>query len=394
MYSDRPLRFGVFLMPFHKIGLNPTLTLRRDIELAEHLDRLGYDELWYGEHHSSGTETIASPELMVAAAAERTTRIRLGLGVASLPYHNPYTLADRIVQLDHMTRGRMMFGAGPGQLLQDVQMLGIPPSQQRPRMEEALNIMMRLFAGETVTHESDWVTLREAELQLRPYSNFEVAVTGVASPSGPKLAGRLGASLLTLGANTPEGVELLAGHWDVMKTEAELHGKHVDRSSWRVVNQIFVAETMDKAIAEVDYGLRAWLQHLSRLQPGVQDPGDKSTTQLVDEMNAAGKAVIGTPDMVIPHLKTLHEKSGGYGCFLLSGADIARTPGMLRHYELMAEEVFPHFTGQLAPLQRAYDRVKASGKQAAESTARSQEESRKAYEKEKQDREAGSSSAA
>ena len=267
MYSDQPLRFGVFLMPFHKVGTNPNLNLRRDIELAGILDDLGYDELWYGEHHSSGVETIASPELMVAAAAERSTRIRLGLGVASLPYHNPFTLASRIVQLDHMTRGRMIFGAGPGQLLQDATMLSISPAEQRPRMEESLTIMMRLFAGERITHESNWFRLQDAEIQHRPYSKFEVAVTAMMSPSGPKLAGRLGASMLTLGATTPEGIKLLANHWEVVQTEARAVGKEANRSSWRVLGQVFVAETMEEAIQEVDFGLRAWLEHFSRVQP-------------------------------------------------------------------------------------------------------------------------------
>jgi limonene 1,2-monooxygenase len=383
MYSDRPLRFGVFLMPFHKVGTNPNLNLRRDIELAGILDDLGYDELWYGEHHSSGAETIASPELIVAAAGERSSRIRLGLGVASLPYHNPYTLADRIVQLDHMTRGRMMFGAGPGQLLQDATMLGIPPSEQRPRMEESLQVMMRLFAGERVTQKSGWFTLQDAEIQLRPYSNFEVAVTAIFSPSGPRLAGRLGASLLTLGATSPEGVALLADHWDVMQTEAKAFGKVVDRSSWRVLGQIFIAETMEEAVREVDFGLRAWLEHFSRVQPGAEHPGSKSTRQIVEDLNAAGKTVIGTPDMAIAQLEKLKEKSGGYGCFLLNGAEVARWPAMLRHYRLMAEEVFPHFTGQLVPLQRAIDRVEATGSETARATARSQQESREAYAKER-----------
>ena len=99
-------------------------------------------------------------------------------------------------------------------------------------------------------------------------------------------------------------------------------------------------------------------------------------------MNAAGRVVIGTPEMAVAHLKKLKEKSGGYGCFLVGGAEIARWPAMLRHYRLMAEEVFPHFTGQLVPLQRAIDRVDASGTATAQSTANMQAESRRAYEKE------------
>ena len=107
-------RFGIFLAPFHPVDENPTLAIQRDLELVERLDQLGYDEAWIGEHHSAGYEIIARPEVFIAAAAERTSHIRLGTGVSSLPYHHPFMLADRINQLDHMTRGRVMFGVGPG----------------------------------------------------------------------------------------------------------------------------------------------------------------------------------------------------------------------------------------------------------------------------------------
>ena len=108
------LQFGIFLAPFHRLGDNPTLAMARDIEMIELLDRLGYDEAWIGEHHSAGWEIIASPELIIAAAAERTKHIRLGSGVTSLPYHHPFLVAQRFVQLDHMTRGRGNAGVRAG----------------------------------------------------------------------------------------------------------------------------------------------------------------------------------------------------------------------------------------------------------------------------------------
>ena len=111
---DWPLKFGIFLAPFHPVGQNPTLALERDLDLMEHLDSLGFDEAWIGEHHSAGYEIIASPEVFIAAAAQRTKHLRLGTGVSSLPYHQPLMLADRMVLLDHLTRGRVMFGVGPG----------------------------------------------------------------------------------------------------------------------------------------------------------------------------------------------------------------------------------------------------------------------------------------
>src|SRR5581483_11112488 len=121
------LRFGIFLAPFHPFGENPTLALERDLELIEWLDRLGYDEAWIGEHHSAGWETIASPELFIGVASQRTRHIRLGTGVVSLPYHHPLMVANRMVLLDHLTRGRVLFGVGPGALASDALMLGIDP---------------------------------------------------------------------------------------------------------------------------------------------------------------------------------------------------------------------------------------------------------------------------
>ena len=114
--DDRYVKTGVFLAPFHRLDENPTLALERDMELLQHLDRLNYHEAWIGEHHSGGFEIIASPEMFIAGAAQITRHIRLGTGVVSLPYHHPFTLASRMMQLDHQTRGRAMFGVGPGAL--------------------------------------------------------------------------------------------------------------------------------------------------------------------------------------------------------------------------------------------------------------------------------------
>src|ERR1700684_980157 len=165
-----PMRNGIFLAPFHPLDQDPTEALQRDLELIEHLDRLGYEEAWIGEHHSAGFEIIASPEVFIAAAAERTKKIKLGTGVTSLPYHNPLMAANRIIQLDHMTRGRVMFGVGPGLLPTDAIMLGIDPMVQRDRMLESLEVILRLFKGEVVSAKTDWFELVEARAHLTPYT--------------------------------------------------------------------------------------------------------------------------------------------------------------------------------------------------------------------------------
>ncbi len=185
------LKFGAFLAPHHPIGENPMLQFRRDLDLVEQLDGLGYDEFWCGEHHSSGWEMIASPEMFLAAAGERSKRIKLGTGVISLPYHHPYNVAQRMVQLDHMTGGRAIFGSGPGALASDAHTLGIDPMLQRDRQDHAIGIIRRLFKGERVTDKTDWYTMQDAALQLLPLQEdmpFVVASSAVHPKTFPLMA--------------------------------------------------------------------------------------------------------------------------------------------------------------------------------------------------------------
>ncbi|HEX4868445.1 MAG TPA: LLM class flavin-dependent oxidoreductase [Acidimicrobiales bacterium] len=343
---DWPLRFGIFLAPFHPVGQNPTLAIERDLDLLEHLDSLGFDEAWIGEHHSAGYEIIASPEVFIAAASQRTKHLMLGTGVSSLPYHQPLMLADRMVLLDHLTRGRVMFGVGPGALPSDAFMMGIDVARQRDMMEEAFEAIIELLEGkEPVNRSTDWFTLREARLQLRPYSDpcFEIAVAAQVSPSGPRLAGRFGRSLLSIGATSAGGFDILGSHWQVMEERAAEFGTTVSRRGWRLVGPMHIADTKEQAYEDVGFGLPQWLDYFQRvaaLPLGVDSTDPK---EMADAMNASGFAVIGTPDDAIAQIERLAAQSGGFGTFLTMAQEWADRPAMWRSYELMARYVFPHF---------------------------------------------------
>lgn len=340
------LRFGIFLAPFHPIDENPAAALRRDFELVEWLDELGYDEAWIGEHHSAGYEIIASPELFIAAAAERTRRIRLGTGVSSLPYHHPLMLADRIMQLDHQTRGRVMFGVGPGALPSDAFMMGIDPLKQRDMMDEAIGVLVPLLRGETVSYECEWFKLREARLQLAPYTqpHVEICVASQVSPSGARAAGKYGLGLLSIGATTTGGFNALATNWQICEERAAEFGQHVDRSAWRLVAPIHVAETREKARENVKFGLEKWLRYFQEVAAlPLAPPGELNNA--IDVLVRSGLAVIGDPDDAIAQLERLERQSGGYGCFLQMVHNWADFPQTKRSYELVARYVMPRFQG-------------------------------------------------
>lgn len=164
------LKFGVFMAPYHAVGENPSLAIRRDVRTLQLLDELGFDEAFIGEHHSAGWEPISSPEVFIAHVAQVTRAIRLGSGVLAVPYHNPYMVAERALLLDQLTEGRFMLGVGPGALPSDTAQFGIGTTSLRPRLDEGLGVILRLLRGEIVSHQSEWFTLREASCQLQPYS--------------------------------------------------------------------------------------------------------------------------------------------------------------------------------------------------------------------------------
>ncbi len=355
------LRFGTFIPPIHPVAENPTLCIDRDMALVEHLDRLGYDEAWIGEHHSAGAEVIASPELVIAVLAERTNRIRLGSGVSSLPYHHPLILADRFMQLHHMTRGRAMMGAGPGALVSDAMAMGIKAERQRDMMDEALDVMIRLFRGEEVTLKTDWFELREARLQMRPYANepIEIATASVVSPSGARSAGRFGTGMLSLSGTSPESLQAAVRNWGIANEMAEQYGQTMDRNAWRLVGLVHVAETREQAFANVRYGIDEWIQYFDDVatHPMVPPEGKGDPAE---HLVKVGRAVIGTPDDAIAQIQKLLDATGGFGAYLITDQNWTRFEDKLKSYELIARFVMPHFQGQNVQREQSYDWVKKS----------------------------------
>ncbi|GAB2632564.1 LLM class flavin-dependent oxidoreductase [Prescottella soli] len=357
------LRFGAFIAPHHAAGQNPTVALQRDLELVEHLDRLDFDEVWIGEHHSAGSEIIGSPEIFIAAAAERTKRIKLGTGVTSLSYHNPLWAADRMVLLDHLTRGRVMLGVGPGSLPTDSSMIGLDPTECRELLDDNLDIVMRLLNGERVTAKTKTHNLVDAQLQMRPYSHpmFDIVVAGVASPTGPRLAGKHGLGLLSIGATlTPEGFDALGHHFGIMEERAAEFGTTVDRNQWRLVCPMHIAETEEQAQQDVRFGLGEWIDYFGKVAAFPHfGSGGASMEQMIQYMNHSGMGIIGTPAQARELIQKLIDQSGGFGSMLIMGTDWANPAATRRSFELIAQQVAPHFQGQSQPL---FDAATRAGK--------------------------------
>jgi limonene 1,2-monooxygenase len=351
------LKFGTFMAPFHcPVGQDPTAAYERDLDVIKHMDKLGFEEAWIGEHHSCGHELIPDPFIFIAWAAPQTRHIKLGTGVVSLPYHNPLWVADRALFVDRLLRGRFMLGLGPGALPADATMIGISLEEQRTAFEEDVDVLMAILRGEKVTAKASRYNLVEAHTQFAPFSDFDIVVAAIASPTGPRAAAKNGINLMSVGATAEGGFDALALHWDVMEERVPRFGHAPDRAKWRLCGPMRLAETREQAIEDVRHGLDAWCDYTQNVlaAPHFRAAG-KTFEERVAWVSDTGLGVIGTVDDAIAQIERLEKQSGGFGSYLLIHHEWARHEATLKSYELFASHVKPRFQGSTDRLRKAAD---------------------------------------
>jgi limonene 1,2-monooxygenase len=290
--------------------------------------------------------------VFIGVAAERTRHIQLGTGVVSLPYHHPLMVADRMVLLDHLTRGRVMFGVGPGALVTDALMLGIDPTALRPRMEEAMGVIVRLLTDTApLTYQGEWFQMHNARLHLRPFTqpHMPLAVAAAGSPAGMVLAGKFGLGVLSVAI--PRGDETLRQFWGIAEQTAAEHGQTVSRDAWRLVLHVHLAETREQALAEVRTRSGTYWRDYFEETVGFPRPFESRKDEIVDGMAERHIWCVGTPDDLITRIRELDEKSGGFGGILTTGVDWATREQIRHSYELLARYVKPVFQGSLESLR-------------------------------------------
>jgi limonene 1,2-monooxygenase len=271
-------------------------------------------------------------------------------------------VANRMVQLDHMTRGRTMLGVGPGALMTDAYMLGIDPVDQRRRMDESMGIIKRLLTEkEPITYEGSWFTLREAMLHLRPYTvpHFPIAVAAAQSPSGMVLAGKYGLGVLSVsvvrgGSHSRD----LKEFWNIAEQTAEQYGNVVDRNEWRLVLAVFLAESRKEAIEQARVGAGRFQREYFEQTLGA-DATDCPQDKIVDLMVERGAWCVGTPDDLIDTIHRLDDSTGGFGGLLVQATEFGTRQQVLHSYELMSRYVMPHFQGSIASLNQSQARATA-----------------------------------
>jgi alkanesulfonate monooxygenase SsuD/methylene tetrahydromethanopterin reductase-like flavin-dependent oxidoreductase (luciferase family) len=359
----------LFLMPSHPPERPLADAYRWDLQVLEWADRLGFHEAWIGEHFTAPWEPVPAPDLLIAQALTRTEKIVLAPGAHLLPFHHPAALAMRVAQLDHMAKGRLMLGIGAGSIPTDFPLFGVDAAAGQPgeMMLESLEIMLRLWAEDGPwRHEGRFWTVAKADEflgfrpHLKPYQHPHppIGIAGLSEGSPTlQLAGARGFIPLSLTFNPA----YLASHWGAVEKGASQTGRHPDREEWRIVRDVFVAETDDEArrlAVEGNLG-RHWTEgnfplqrHFGWIKYLKHDPSIPDEDVDLDYL-ARHLWLVGAPDTVAERIRETHETVGGFGVLMVNVYDYAGQPeAWRRSMELLQAEVMPRVAG-LGPAQPA-----------------------------------------
>jgi len=358
------MELGLFAMPLHPPGSNVTQTLADDLEMFITLDRMGYSEAWIGEHFTAEWENIPAPDIFIAHALAKTDHIKFATGVTCMPNHNPFMLAHRIAQLDHLAKGRFMWGVGSGGFPGDFEVFGFDPrtGDHREMTREAVETVLALWDNPkpgrytskywdfTVPEPDPDIGLR---IHLQPYQKPHppIGVGGVSSNSDTLiLAGARGWIPISVNIVAPPVIQT---HWQAVEKGAHDAGRTPDRSLWRIAREVYVAETTEKARREAlegtlardfrDYFLRLMpkvhMMDLLKLDPNMAD-SDVTAEYLVDNI-----MLVGSPDDVTAKIQKLHDDVGGFGVLLAMAHEWQPREPWEQSMHLLAHEVLPRING-------------------------------------------------
>jgi alkanesulfonate monooxygenase SsuD/methylene tetrahydromethanopterin reductase-like flavin-dependent oxidoreductase (luciferase family) len=368
------MELGLFTMPSHPPERSLYDGQQWDLQVLRWADELGFSEAWIGEHHTAPWEPNPAPDLLVAQALMQTKNIRIGPGGFLLPYHHPAELANRVAMLDHLSQGRLNFGVAASGLPSDWQMFNVDgmSGQNRDMTRESLDIILKLWSSAEPFHYDGkfWKVDKPAEMLgvLRPHikplqtPHPPIGVAGLSKNSDTlKLAGERGFIPMSLNLNPA----YVASHWDSVEAGARRSGRQPSRREWRIVREIFVADTDDEAWRLSVGGMmgRMYGQYFLPLlgafgfKEFLKHRPDVADTDVTPEYCGRHNWVIGSPSTVVARLEQVYDELGGFGSILLFCFDYSENPeAWLHSMELLAGEVMPklaHLTPKPAAIAAA-----------------------------------------
>lgn len=354
------MKFGMFMQPSHPPDRAVYDGIQQDLGIIEELDRLGYSEVWVGEHLSAPWEPYPACDLILAQAIERTSQIKLCSGAYVATFYHPAALAHRIMQLDHQCQGRFMAGIAAGGIPTDYTLVGVDGASgaNRDMMREAIDIMMKIWTQgqEPWEYKGKFWSVTNPEPMgayrphMRPYQSPHPPI-GIASLSPQSSSIRYAGEHSFIPLSLTFNVEYLKDHWIQFEEGAATTGKPAHRKDWRLIREMYVADTDKEAKDWVRNSHMAghwneqnfpFLRSFNFLKYCKEDDTPTDTVDidyLIEHL-----WLVGSPDTVTQKLADIYERTGGFGTIVMQKYDYGDDKDAYFHsLDLLATEVVPAF---------------------------------------------------
>ncbi len=332
------MRFGIFsIVDHYPVELSRTTQQFYEelLEQAEAAESLGFDSFWVAEHHFHEYGAVPRPPIWMAAAAQRTKRIKLGSAVVVLPFDNPLRIAEDYAMVDILSGGRLMLGVGSGYLKHEFEGFGINPEEKRARFDEALEVILKAWSGERFSFEGQYNHVKDVQLNTvplqRPHPPVAIAIL---RNEAAKHVAMQGMPVMFIPYATTERIEELAETVSIYKESFS-----VSTSSPRAIFALHThcAEVEQQAVAEARQPMDRYVR--TRLY------AKQRSFDLLDEKKLMA---VGDPKKVSDVLK-VYEAAGMTDFLAISNFGGMPHEQVLASLNVLAKQVMPAFEG-VAPV--------------------------------------------
>ncbi len=357
------MRLGYFTMPLHPMERSPTDTLHEDREAIILADRLGFYDAFVGEHLTEKTENVTSSMLFLATLVSDTRTIKLATGTSNLSQMHPVLIASHAAMLDHLARGRFIFGISAGALACDAEALGNLDQDRNKMFAEAIDVILAIWERDT-PYDIDFPGNRY-KVSVAKTSDLEYGRGHLYKPfqkPRPEIVGTVVApfskGVIAMGERDFHPLSAnfllakwLPSHWANYAEGKRKAGQTADPADWRIARTIFVAD--DDKVAR-RYGRDDpqspyryyWRMLLHKMKRGNRHGVFKSDfsqpdSVLTEDYILDNQVIYGTVNKVVDEILKLREVAGDFGELVYAGMDWVDPALTKRSMELMAHEVMP-----------------------------------------------------
>lgn len=320
------------------------------LRMLEYADRAGYLIYHLAEHHGTPLGIAPSPSIFLAAAAQRTKRLRLGPLVYIVPLYHPIRLAEEVCMLDQISGGRLELGVGRDSSMFEVQMMGVDPAETRERYDEGMQVFLQALTSSEVTFDGKYHLFENSRMELQPVQKpYPPLWYPTSNPETIPWVAEQGYNTLwsfntpTL-AETRRRLDIYKEHFPRSRTNPRRVNPHVGQPRYGIVRKVFVAETDEEAWRVAGEALPRFRDNFTflwRMHGGGQQFLERLAT--VEQCVEQGILFAGSPATVRDRLWSFLEGTGGnyFGACFAWGS--LSSEQIMRSMALFTEQVIPAF---------------------------------------------------